>query len=119
MKKQLRHALNAGITFGIITVFLFLIGFTGIAADLLGGLLGNKNGRLFLGLTPQMLNMLIFLGLVGLGAGAYGSRKLKGQMDDPWEPAIIGGLTAGLVHGLLVGGLALLVGTLNQQGVQI
>jgi ABC-type branched-subunit amino acid transport system permease subunit len=119
MKTQLRHALKAGITFGIITIFLFLIGFTSIAADLLGDLLRNKNGGMFLGITPQMLNMLIFLGLVGFGAGAYGSRKIKGQADDPWGPALIGGLTAGLVHALFVGSLALLVGILNLHGVQI
>jgi branched-chain amino acid transport system permease protein len=119
MKKQLRLALSAGVTFGIITIFLFLIGFTGTAADLLGDLLGNKNAGLFIGLTPQMLNMLIFLALLGLWAGAYGSRKSKGQTDDPWGAALLGGLTAGLVQGLFVSCLALLVGTLNLHHVQI
>ena len=113
MKKQLRLAVSAGITFGIVTIFLFLIGFTSISGDLLADLFGNKNAAPFLGLTPQTVNMLIFLALVGLWAGSYGSRKIKGQTEDPWEPALIGGLTAGLVHGLLVGLLALLVGTLN------
>ena len=119
MKKQLRLALSAGITFGIITIFLFLIGFTGTAADLLGDLLNNKNAGPFIGLTHQMLDMLIFLALVGLWAGAYGSRKSKGQTDDPWGPALLGGLTAGLVQGAFVGALALLVGTLNLRHVQI
>ncbi|MBE3040477.1 MAG: hypothetical protein IMZ62_16900 [Chloroflexi bacterium] len=63
--------------------------------------------------------MLIFLGLIGLWAGAYGSRKSKSQTDDPWGAALIGGLTAGLVHGLLISGLALLVGTLSLRGVRI
>jgi ABC-type branched-subunit amino acid transport system permease subunit len=119
MKKQLRLGLSAGITFGIITVFLFLIGFTGTGADLLGDLLRNKNADPFIGLTPQMFNMIIFLALVGMWAGAYGSRKSKGQTDDPWGAAILGGLTAGLVQGLFTGCMALLVGTLNQQGVRI
>lgn len=119
MKKQLRHAVNAGVIFGIITIFLFLIGFTGTAADLLRDLFRNKNAAPFLSLNPQMLNMLIFLGLIGLWAGAYGSRKSKSQTDDPWGAALIGGLTAGLAHGLLVSGLALLVGTLNLRGVRI
>jgi ABC-type branched-subunit amino acid transport system permease subunit len=119
MKKQLRLALNAGIIFGIITIFLFLIGFTNIGADLLGDFLHNKGASPFLNLTPQMLDMLIFLGLVGLWAGATGARKPKGQTEDPWAPALMGGLVAGLVHGLLVAALALLVGTLNQNGVQI
>jgi ABC-type branched-subunit amino acid transport system permease subunit len=119
MKNQLRRAVNAGIVFGIITIFLFLIGFTGTAADLLSTLFRNKETAPIFSLTPYMLNMFIFLGLIGLWAGAYGSRKRKNQDDDPWGAALLGGLTAGLVHGLLVSGLALLVGTLNQRGVKI
>ena len=119
MKKQLRHAVTAGIIFGIITIFLFLIGFTGTAADLLGDFLHNKSAAPLLGMTPQMLDILIFIGLLGLWAGAYGSRKSKGQTDDPWSVALLGGLIAGLVHALLVGSLALLVGILDLHGVQI
>lgn len=119
MKKRLQHAANAGGTFGIVTIFLFLIGFTGTAADLLGDLFRNKTAEPILSLTPLMLNMLIFLGLLGLGAGAYGSRKDKTREDDPWGIALAGGLTAGLVHGLLVGGVALLIGSLGERGVQI
>ena len=113
MKKQLRLAMNAGVTFGIVTIFLFLIGFTGTSGALLADLFGNKNANPFLGLTPIMLNMLIFLALIGLWAGASGSRKSKGQEEDPWASALLGGLIAGLVHGILVGLMALLVGTLN------
>lgn len=119
MKKQLQHAVNAGMTFGIITIFLFLIGFTGTAADLLGDLFGNKSADPILSLTPQMLNLFIFLGFLGLWAGANGSRKDKTGANDPWGSAIAGGLTAGLVHGALVGGLAFLVGSLNERGVRI
>ncbi len=119
MKKQIKPSLNAGITFGIVTIFLFLVGFTGTVADLLADLFRNKAAAPFLGLTPQMLNMLIFLGLIGLWAGAYGSRKNKNQTDDPWGTALFGGLITGLVHGLLVCGLVLLIGTLNLRGVRI
>ena len=119
MKKQLRIGLNAGVTFGIVTIFLFLIGFTGIAADLLTMLFGNKTAKPFLGLTPQMLNMLIFLLLLGLWAGASGSRKEKGSSSDPWNAALLGSFISGLVHGLLVFGLVFLVGTLNQHGVRM
>jgi branched-chain amino acid transport system permease protein len=119
MKKQLRIGLNAGGTFGIVTIFLFLIGFTGIAADLLTTLFGNKTAKPFLGLTPQMLNMLIFLLLLGLWAGASGSRKAKGSSSDHWNAALFGSFISGLVHGLLVFGLVLIVGTLNQHGVRM
>ncbi len=120
MKKQIQRALNAGVIFGTVTIFLFLIGFTGIAADLLSALFRNRGAAPTFGLTSLMLNMLIFLGLIGLWAGAYGSQpEKKDQADDPWKLAIAGGLIAGLVHGLLVGGLALLVGTLDANGVKI
>ncbi len=119
MKKQIKLSLNAGITFGIVTIFLFLIGFTGTVADILADLFRNKTAPPFLGLTPQMLNMLLFLGLIGLLAGAAGSRREKGRSDDPWGTALLGALTTGLVHGLLVCGLVLLVGTLNLRGVRM
>ena len=119
MKKQFRFAWSAGVTFGIVTIFLFLIGFTSTSGDLLADLFGNKNAALFIGLTPQMINMLIFLALIGLWAGSYGSRKSKAQTDDPWGPALIGGFTAGLVQGIMVALLALLVGTLNLNHVPI
>jgi ABC-type branched-subunit amino acid transport system permease subunit len=119
MKKRIKLSLNTGITFGIITIFLFLIGFTGTVADILADLFRNKTAAPFLGLTPQMLNMLIFLGLIGMWAGAVGSRKEKGASEDPWGKALLGSLTTGLVHGLLVCGLVLLVGTLDQRGVRM
>jgi ABC-type branched-subunit amino acid transport system permease subunit len=119
MKKQLRTGLNAGVTFGIITLFLFLIGFTTISGQLLGDLFGNKNANPILGLPPQTFNMVIFLALIGIWTGAYGSRKSKGQTEDPWMPALLGGLTAGLVQGILIGLVALMVGTLNLHQVSI
>ncbi len=113
MKKLILQGLNTGLTFGIITIFIFLVGFTGTAADLFTDLFKNKAAAPFLGLTPRMLNMLIFLALVGVWAGWIGSRRGKDQESDPWGRAITGSLITGLVHGLLVAGLAWLVGTLS------
>ncbi len=119
MKKQLQKSVNAGIIFGIITIFLFLIGFTGTSADLLADLFRNKNATPFMGLTAQMLNMLIFLGLIGLWAGTYGSRREKDQTSDPLRSALLGSLIAGLVHGILVFTLAVVIGVLNESGVRM
>ena len=119
MKKQLRLAANTGVTFGIITIFLFLIGFTGTGATLLADLLRNKNAAPFLNLTPLMFDMLLFLSLIGIWAGATGARKPKDQTDDPWLPALMCGLVTGLIHGLLVAAVALLAGILNQKGVRL
>jgi ABC-type branched-subunit amino acid transport system permease subunit len=119
MKNQIRLSLNTGITFGIITIFIFLVGFTGTVADILTVFFRNKSAAPFFGFTPHMVNMLIFLGLVGLWAGAVGSRKEKGRSDDPWGTALIGSTVTGLVHGLLVFILVVLVGGLNEKGVQM
>ena len=119
MKKQLSSAASTGVTFGIITAFLFLIGFTGTAADLLADLFRNKKAAPFMGLTYEMVNMLLFLALIGLWAGANGSRRAKHQESDPWGAALLGSLLSGSIHGLLVGGTALLVGTLNANGVRM
>jgi ABC-type branched-subunit amino acid transport system permease subunit len=119
MNKQLRHASNIGLIFGIITIFIFLIGFTGVAADLVGGILHNKTSGPFLGIQTQTIDMLIFIGLIGLWAGAVGARKPADRQDDPWSIAGLSGLVTGLAHGFLVAVLALLVGILTQNGVAI
>ena len=119
MKKQLLTAINTGVIFGIITIFLFLIGFTGIGADLLGTILRNNSAAPLFNLTPQMINMLIFLSLLGLWAGSYGARKIKDSKNDTWTNVLLSGLIAGFVHGLLVFGTAFLVGNLDQNGVRL
>ncbi len=117
MKTMIRKSLQTGIVFGIITVFLFLVGFTGTAATLIGDLLGNKNADPFLGLQPLMWNTVIFLGLIGLWAGASGVSREQDAADPTPRPAAIGGGIAGLMHGLLTAGIAWLVGSLNAQHV--
>jgi branched-chain amino acid transport system permease protein len=119
MKIQLRRAISAGGTFGIITIFLFLIGFTSTAADLLGDLFRNKSAEAVLGLTPMMLNLSVFLGLLGIWAGSSGSHADDTSGKDPWGYALIGGLVAGLVQGVLVGSVAFFIGRLNENGVRI
>ena len=119
MKEQLRRGVNAGVIFGIVSLFMFLIAFITTAADLVGGLLSNKSGLPVLGLDPKILDMYIFMVLIGLWAGSTGARIPKDQEEDPWGRALIGGLVAGLVHGAIVGVLAFIAGFLNERGVQI
>jgi ABC-type branched-subunit amino acid transport system permease subunit len=119
MSNLIRQALQRGIVFGILTAFLFLVGFTGTAANIFGDLLRNENAGRFLTLTPAMLDMLIFLGLIGLWAGSAGASGEAADAVVPVRAAVFGGGSAGLMHGLIVGGLAWLVGTLNAGGVQM
>jgi branched-chain amino acid transport system permease protein len=117
MKTLFRNSLKTGIVFGIITVFLFLIGFTGTAANLLADLLHNESAGLFLGLTPLMLNTAVFLGLIGLWAGMGGASREQDIPGDPIGAAALGGAIAGVAHGLPVGAAVWLIGGLNEQGV--
>lgn len=116
---KIRRAINTGVTFGIITDFIFLLGFSSVAAVLVGDLFNNLNQPPFLGFTSQMFNLLLFLGFIGLWAGSTGSKKRKEDVEDPWIPAILRGLISGLVHGLLVGILAFIMGSLIAKGVQV
>lgn len=120
MDKQIRNGLQTGLVFGIVTTFLFLIGFTETAGKMLGNALQDNALPVILGLNAKMINMLIFLGLVGLWAGARGSQRPADEDESAsMRESLLGGATAGLAHGLIVGGLAYLVGTLDQAGVRM
>ncbi len=118
MYSQIRKGLQTGLIFGIIVTFLFLIGFTATAATLFGNTLQDNAIQPGFGLTIKMVNMLLFLGLVGAWAGIRGSYKPAGETNSLRE-ALAGGTAAGLLHGLMIGGLAYLVGTLNEAGIRM
>jgi ABC-type branched-subunit amino acid transport system permease subunit len=111
MKRHLRNGLNAGIVFAVVTVFLFVVGFTTTIADIIGTLLHNHSANLGSALTPAMLNLLIFFFFIGVWAGARGARKTPGETDS-WGAALLAGGLAGLVHGVFVACLGWLLGTL-------
>jgi branched-chain amino acid transport system permease protein len=102
--------------FGIILVFLVLIGFQATIADLLGSLLHDNAFQTASGLTPAMLNMMIFFGLIGLWAGASGARPAKatGRLF-----SLTGGLVAGAAAGFTLGLLAIILGSLDAAGIKV
>ncbi len=118
MKTNLRSSLQTGIVFGIVTIFLFLIGFTGTAADLIGKLFNLRAITSGLGLTPDMANLMIFMAIMGILAGLSGARQVKAEAE-AWGPVILRAGLVGLVHGILVSALAYVVGTLNAAGLKM
>jgi len=118
MKHHLRNGLNAGIVFTVVTIFLFLVGFTNTIADIIGAILRNESASLPLGMTPEMLNLLIFFFFIGIWAGASGAKKAPGEKDS-WTGALLAGGLAGLIHGLFVGLLGWLLGSLAVAGVRM
>ena len=118
MKTNWRDSLQAGLIYGIVTTFLFLIGFTGTAAELIGKAVHLGGPAAALGLTTAMANLMAFLAVMGMLAGGAGARRIPGQPDD-WGSALLRGLAAGFVHGLLLAVLAYVVGSLNARGVRM
>ncbi len=118
MKRHIRNGINAGVVFGIVTIFLVLIGFTVTAADLIGAILNNSHAAPILGLPTDRFDLLVFLLLIGIWAGASGARKTADE-DDSWKTVLVSSGMAGMILGILVGGLALLVGSLLQANVRM
>ena len=114
--QHIRSNLNSGITFGIIIVFLVLIGFTVTAADLIGSILKNQASTMPFGLSPEMVNLLIFLGLIGFWGGIHAARK---NQQEKLGSILIGSVVLGSVVGLMVGSLAYLVGTLDANKIKM
>src|SRR3989304_10629714 len=106
MKARLQNNLRLGIVFGIVMIFLILIGFKLVAANLIGSFF--KTG------DADVLNMLLFLGLVGLWLGANAAKQ-----DNYWLIAAINGAIAGAACGLIVAGKIFFLGSLFEAGVTL
>ena len=118
MKTNFRSSLKTGSIYGLLTIFLYLIGFTGTGADLIGKVINLNSITSGLGLTAAMSNLMMFLALMGILAGASGARRDKGG-EDPWKLALSRGSSAGFVHGIMLAVLVYLVGTLNAAGIKM
>jgi branched-chain amino acid transport system permease protein len=116
MKPVLKSSVSTGIVFGIILIFLILIGFQATGAELIGGMLGNENAGQVVGLSPAMLNMLIFFGVIEIWAGYTAARRIKSLSK---LATLVGALITGAVTGLLISILAYSLGTLNVAGVNM
>lgn len=115
MNTLLKQGLKAGIPFGIVSVFLFLIGFNSTIADIILKFIKIDSNSIILGLTSRSFAVLIFMGVVGLWAGMNSSNQAK--IKTAWM--IVLGTLAGLVHGVMVSLVAFWIGSLNDSGVKI
>ncbi len=114
-KQSLQKSAASGLIFGIIVIFLALIGFTVVFSGLIQKVLGQPLG---VGQMPKIGNFFIFLGFLGFWNGWRASRQ------DPHETLTFGkvlirGAVAGLAAGVLVMLYALLVGELDARGVAL
>jgi ABC-type branched-subunit amino acid transport system permease subunit len=116
MNEQIRNGLRSGAMFGIVTVFLVMVGFNLTAADLLNQALGLDTGAPVFGLPANIFSTMLFFGLIALWAGVTGARRTE---TDTWGHALTGGLVSGLVAGFFVAVLAFTLGSLNSSGVRL
>lgn len=112
MAGSIRSGLRAGAIVGAVIVFLVLIGFDVIASELIHGLL---DGQTQSG-TGSVQGLLVFFGLLGVWAGAFGARR---TVPDTWTRAIVAGLSAGVLSGLMLLAMSLILGTIRADGADL
>lgn len=110
MSDIVRNGLRAGVVFGVIVLFLILVGFTVPMSDIIGDFLGLDTDLLF----GNAGGLLIFFAIIGLIAGAYASRDNR----ETWKEAGLVGLVEGVTLGVIVGITAALLGILDDAGVE-
>jgi len=63
------NGLRTGVTFGVVIVTMFLIGFTVTGAELVGKIFGDSSS------SPSLLFFSIFMILVGMWCGSSASKR--------------------------------------------
>ena len=112
MNTSIRKSANNGITFGIVMLFLALIGFTTVLTSLIGNVLGNKSIS-----SNQPISYIIILQILfGIWCGVASSRKADA---DKRNQALLAGLASSFVASLFMAVLVLIFGTINASGADI
>jgi branched-chain amino acid transport system permease protein len=115
MKTSFIRGLKTGAIFGVVVVFLLLIGFLSTLSVLLFGVI-KITPPPESGLTPLMVNMLLFLGVLGIWAGGSSAKR---EVPDSWWKALLAGFLAGAMTGLMTAITVYIIGTLDQAGVKL
>jgi branched-chain amino acid transport system permease protein len=110
MNEPIRCGIRSGIIFSVLVIFLVLIGFTVTASEIFGNLFGLEH-ELTIG---NERGLLVFFGLIGLGAGLYAPRGSR-----VFGHSVLAGLISGVLGGLLIGGFAYFLGMLDASGIDM
>ena len=114
-KQSLQKALASGVVFGIIVIFLALIGFTVVISGLIQKVFGQPLG---IGQMPSMFSFLIFLGFLGIWNGWRAARQDHHETLTV-KVVFLRTLMAGLAAGALVMVYSLVVGSIDAKGVDM
>jgi len=96
MKTTIKQSLSGGLTFGLVHLFLVLIGFN----TLIGTLLARLGGDLLPGSQPPVWALVVYTTLLGIAAGWSAVRQPAGGLAR--------GVLSGALTGLVTGGITFL-----------
>ncbi len=114
-KQSFQKALSSGVVFGIIVIFLALIGFTVVFSGLIQKVFGQPLG---IGQMPSMFSFLIFLGFLGIWNGWRAARQDKHE-SLTLKNVVLRTLAAGFSAGMLVMVYTLVVGSIDAKGIDM
>lgn len=107
------RGLRTGVTFGVIIIIMFLIGFSVTGAELVGKMLGTPPSY---STMPTPLFFAIFMVFVGIWAGLTASARSLTELDT-WSRALVSGTTVGVVSGLFAATIGLVFGNLGVNNI--
>jgi len=114
--KSLQTGLRNGLIFGIIILFLVLIGFDITGSSLIGKVIGNSPPASSTKQLPYASNLVILISLLGIWNGAMAAKRIKGKSP---SQSIAAGFFAGIFTGLITAVFALWIGTALKPGVDL
>ncbi|HEY9122506.1 MAG TPA: hypothetical protein VIM80_05880 [Brevefilum sp.] len=114
-KQSLQKSLTSGVVFGIIVIFLALIGFTVVFSGLIQKVFGQSLG---IGQMPSIFSFFIFLGFLGIWNGWRAARQDKHETLS-FKVVSLRTIFAGLSAGILVMVYALVVGSIDAKGIDV
>jgi ABC-type branched-subunit amino acid transport system permease subunit len=113
MATTIRKGINSAIVFAVILVFLMLIGFNQLAANLIGKIFGASSSD-----PSQIYYLGIFLAVIGIWAGGR-SAKAETREEATFGTALTAGLASGVLLAFIIGLFAWFMGSIYANGTDL
>ena len=111
MKNQLKSASKIGTTFGVVIIFVILIGLQITASEIIGNAIGAGS----ITRAGNTTGLFIFFALLGIWCGSMAAQGFR----ESSKSASISGVFAGLVAGVFTAGITYFLATLDASGVDM
>jgi ABC-type branched-subunit amino acid transport system permease subunit len=116
MGAHIKDGLRAGLVFGVIILFLSLIGFNSTMVLLLGSVLGNVSNLTRI-TGGAIVNYLIILVLLGIWMGSQAVKHASSSA--PIRESVLSGLFSGVAAGLMCAVYGSVIGAVQAQGADL